>query len=335
MKKIHIIFTGGTIAMRTNEFGKLVPAVTGEELTASIPEILKIANITTSQFSNIPSSQMSPELMLKLRLEIIDRMSSENVSGLVVVHGTDTMEETAFFLDAALSDQQLHHNPVVLTGAMRSNDQLSADGMANIFAAILVAAEDESKGRGVMLVMNDEVHSARFVRKMDTSSLQTFASPQFMALGKIVHDHSGNHVAFTQVAKRFTPAIDVPRETTHLPRVDIIMMYAGADEQIITSSVQTGSRAIVVQAVGASSVNLELYEGIKNAIAKNVSVIISSRSPYGICAPVYGYLGGGQTLAELGALFSHDLPAHKARLYAQLCLSTHINIEVAFKALTQ
>ena len=320
--------------MRTNEFGKLVPAVTGEELTSSIPQINEFAHITTSQFSNIPSSQMSPDLMLSLRLAIMNAIDQSEIDGIVVVHGTDTMEETAFFLDASLSNQQLQNKPVILTGAMRSNDQLSADGMANLLAAILVAADIESAGRGVMLVMNDEIHSARYVRKMDTSSLQTFASPQSTALGKICHTHAGHHIGFNQTARRLIPIVNVSRETTQLARVDIVMMYAGADDTLIQASLKSGCEAIIIQAVGASSVNLDMYDGIGKAIHAGKHVIISSRSPIGLCAPVYGYKGGGQTLAELGAHFSCDLPAHKARLLAQLCLSTQTDLAETFSQLT-
>ena len=323
MKKTHIIFTGGTIAMQTNDQGLLVPAVTGDELLRSIPALQHIAHISTQQFSNKPSAQMTPELMLLLRDEIISILSKGNVAGIVIVHGTDTMEETAFFLDASLSNQQLSDNPIVLTGAMRSNDQPSADGAANLLAAVQVATAESSKGRGVMVVMNDEIHSARYVRKMDTSSLNTFNSPQYMPLGKITHATHVPPVQYMQAASRLIEATDIPdvSRETQLPRVDIVQMYAGTDATLLNASIGAGAAAIVIQAVGASSVNLELYEGIKQAILKDVAIIVSSRSPFGNCAPVYGYVGGGQTLKELGAFFSNDLPAHKARLYAQLLLN--------------
>ena len=322
MKTIQIIFTGGTIAMRTNEAGMLVPAVSGEELIASIPALQKTGEIKTQQFSNIPSAQVTPSLMWALRNEIIDCLSNNEISGIVVVHGTDTMEETAFFLDASLSNAQLSNKPVVLTGAMRSNDQLSADGMANLLAATRVAAAERSRGRGVMVVMNDEIHSARYVKKMDTSSVQAFQSPQHMLVGSMTHsleDQSG--VRFITAPRRFTPALNVSRETCELPRVDIVSMYSGADGALLNACIAAGAKAVVVQAVGASSVNLELYEAIESAIAQGVGIIIASRSSLGVCAPVYGYKGGGKTLATLGAAFAHDLPAHKARLYAQLLLS--------------
>jgi L-asparaginase len=232
------------------------------------------------------------------------------------------MEETAFFLDASLSNTQLSNKPVILTGAMRSNDQLSADGMANLLAAARVAAAERSRGRGVMVVMNDEIHSARYVKKIDTSSVQAFQSPQHMLLGSMTHsldDQSG--VRFITAPRRFTPTVNVSRETCHLPRVDVVSMYTGADDVLFNASIAAGAKAVVVQAVGASSVNLELYAAIESAIGQGVAVIIASRSVLGVCAPVYGYKGGGKTLAELGAAFAHDLPAHKARLYAQLLLS--------------
>ena len=307
--------------MQTNDQGMLVPAVTGEELLKSIPALQLVGEISTQQFSNQPSAQMTPEIMHSLRKEVISIFSKNEIEGIVIVHGTDTMEETAFFLDASLSEAQLKSNPIIITGAMRSNDQPSADGMANLLSAAQVAADTNSKGRGVMVVMNDEIHSARHVRKMDTSSLQTFCSPQHTALGKVSHVASRAPIQYNQPAIRLTKTIDVPRETLEFPRVDIISMYTGADSALLNASIEAGAKAVIIQAVGASSVNLALYEGIKQALSKGIAIIIASRSPLGECAPVYGYIGGGQTLKALGASFSADLPAHKARLYAQLLLS--------------
>lgn len=330
MKKISILFTGGTIAMRTNADGMLVPAVSGEELAASIPALRKICDIHTLQFSNIPSAQMTPAMMLGLRAEIMAQLSNSDTAGAVVVHGTDTMEETAFFLDACLSNAELNDKPVVLTGAMRGNDALSADGMANLLGAACVAAADASRGRGVMVVMNDDIHAARHVKKMHTSSLQAFCSPNHTPIGTLSHADDATAPSFSSAARRFTPALelsDVSRETLSettqdWPRVDIVPMYAGADATLVKSCVAAGARAVIVQAVGAGNVNLELYAAIAAAIEQGVGIIIASRSPLGVCSPVYGYEGGGQTLAKLDACFSHDLPAHQARLYAQLLLAS-------------
>ncbi|MGL4767479.1 MAG: asparaginase [Formosimonas sp.] len=328
MKNIKIIFTGGTIAMRTDETGMLVPATSGEDLIAAIPALREMAEISTSQFSNIPSAQIKTSHMLALRKEIIDSISNHEISGVVVVHGTDTMEETAFFLDATLSNLELDNKPVILTGAMRSNDQAFSDGADNLKSSVQTAIAEESRGRGVMLVMNHEIHAARYVKKMDTSRVNAFASPHHMSLGSCTQS-SG--IRYRSAVCRFTPVAHVSRETTELPRVDIVSMHTDADATLLDAAIHAGARAIVIQAVGASSVNLELYEGIANAIEKGIHVIISSRSPMGLCTPVYGYKGGGKTLEQLGALFAHDLPAHKARLYAMLWLNA--DIAEAFKKL--
>ena len=327
MKKITIIFTGGTIAMRTNADGMLVPAVSGDELTASIPALRKMCAIQSTQFSNIPSAQVTPALMLALRSHIIEQLSNNDISGAVVVHGTDTLEETAFFLDACLSNIDLNGKPVVVTGAMRGNDAPSADGMANLLGSARVASADAARGRGVLVVMNDEIHAARHVTKTHTSSVQTFCSPSHMPIGTLTHAEDAQEgVRFLSAARRFTPNVDVSRETLtesppSVPRVDIVTMHAGADAMLLNASVAAGAQAIVVQAVGAGNVNLELYAAIAAAIGQGVGIIISSRSPLGVSQPAYGYEGGGKTLAALGACFAHDLPAHKARLYAQLLLA--------------
>ena len=308
--------------MRTNSEGMLVPAVSGEELTTSIPALRESSKISTHQFSNIPSAQMTPEIMLSLRQKII-ALCKEDVSGVVIVHGTDTMEETAFFLDASLSNQDLNNKPVVLTGAMRSNDQYSSDGAANLLAAVQVAAHDDSTGRGVMLVMNNTIHAARHVMKMHTSRTDAFESNHGAALGEVNEASAQACILFNTPPKRFTPTLNVSRETQQLPRVDIVSMYTGADETQIYASIAAGARAIIVQAVGASSVNLNLYAAIEQALAQNIAIVIASRSINGFCAPVYGYKGGGKTLAQLGTAFAHDLPAHKARLYAQLLIANN------------
>lgn len=333
MKHIQIIFTGGTIAMRTNDQGLLVPAVTGEDLTQSIPALRKIAHISSHQFSNIPSSQMSTARVMQLRHEIVEILSHGEIDGVVVVHGTDTMEETAFLLDAASHNIALQNKPVILTGAMRSNDELSADGMANLLDAVSTAAHIDSQNRGVMVVMNKQIHSARYVRKMDTSAVQTFQSPQYMPLGEIMAEEEGG-VTYHLPANRYTPNYDVSRETK-LPRVDVIEMHADADDLLLKASIAAGAKAVVINAVGAGNVNLELYHGIKEALQKNIGIVIASRSPLGVSSAHYGYDGGGKTLEVAGAVFSHDLPAHKARLLAQLAMANLATHDSVIEALHQ
>ena len=335
-KRVHIIFTGGTIAMRTNAQGQLVPANSGDELIAAIPELAQFS-LSTHQLSNVASAHLTSEIWLQLRQEIMRACADETISGVVVVQGTDTLEETAFFLDASLSNDVLHHKPIVVTGAMRSADEEGGDGPSNLRNAILAVASSEARGRGAMVGMYGRLHAARHLRKMHTTRTDAFSSMESPILGEIVSTNTTNdetHQAVPQVqfhapAQRFIPAIDLAltadsaltQGAVDLPRIDIVSTHISCDPLFIETSIKNGAAAIVIQALGAGNVNPKISTAIESALAQGVAIIIASRSPLGEAEPVYGYVGGGQSLVKMGAVMSHDLPAHKARIYAQLLLA--------------
>lgn len=338
MKTIKIIFTGGTIAMKKNTDGLLIPAVSGDELIGAIPALREIAKIKTQQLSNIPSAQMSPAICLQLRTQITNDLSHNDIYGVVVVHGTDTLEETAFFLDSSLSNQALNGKTVVLTGAMRSADEEQGDGPNNLLAAVTTAASPQANGRGVLVTMANTVHPARWVQKMESNKTDAFSSPN--APEHILGSIQNGTLSFPRanIVARAIPIIDI-QHTARIPRVDIINMHSGADDVLLKASIDAGAGAVVVNAVGAGNVNLELFEAIRTTINQGIPIIISTRSASGGSTPSYGYPGGGKTLLDAGACFAHDLSAQKARIYAQLLLmQTDYNqhtIKEAFKQLTQ
>lgn len=169
--KVYVISTGGTIAMRYDPVRKAVfPAVTGKELLEAVPPLADICPVEVYEFSNIPSTQMSPELMLKLALKVEELLKDEDVLGAVITHGTDTLEETAYFLNLVLKTQK----PVCLVGAMRSSAEISPDGPKNILNAVRTAASPDARGKGVLVVLNDEIHSAVDVTKTNSSNVSTF-----------------------------------------------------------------------------------------------------------------------------------------------------------------
>ena len=327
--RVHIIFTGGTIAMRTNAQGQLVPANSGDELIAAIPELSAYA-LSTQQLCNVASAHLTSALWLQLRQAVMHACADERISGVVVVQGTDTLEETAFFLDASLSNEALHNKPVVLTGAMRSADEEGGDGPENLRNAILTAASDDARGRGAMVGMYGRLHAARHVRKLHTTRTDAFSSSEQPVLGEIISDaHTSPQVRFLTEAQRHTPSIDLPiaqhsafqQGQVELPRVDIVSTHISCDALFIDTSIKSGAAAIVIQALGAGNVNPAISDAIERALTQGVAVVIASRSPLGATEPVYGYVGGGQSLLKIGAVMSHDLPAHKARIYAQLLLA--------------
>ena len=248
----------------------------------------------------------------------------------MVVQGTDTLEETAFFLDASLSNEQLHDKPIVLTGAMRSADEADGDGADNLLNAVLVAQDAAARGRGAMVCMYGRIHTARHVRKLHTTRTDAFGSLEHATLGEVRSSHTDNArtVLFHSSAARALPSIALSEPSSafysqpiELPRVDIVSAHIACDSLFIDVCIQSGSAAIVVQALGAGNVNPSISAAIERALTQGIAVIIASRSPLGETEPVYGYIGGGQSLLKMGAVMSHDLPAHKARIYAQLLLA--------------
>lgn len=317
MDTVHLLFTGGTIAMRTDAQGMLVPAISGDEMIAAIPQLANVAGIRTQQLCNVASSHLSSEIWLQLCRKIITLCGDETVSGVVVVQGTDTLEETAFFLDAALSNHTLRNKPVVLTGAMRNADETDADGSANLLAAVRTAAAAQARGQGVLVCMYGRIHAPRFVRKVHTTRTDAFASFGHEALGEC---SSQGEVVLPQPPARLLPTID-DVSLEFLPRVDIVSTHIDADSCHIEAAIRAGAAGIIIEALGAGNVNPSVAAGIEGALGQGIPVVIASRCISGMVEPVYGYIGGGQYLQQKGAVSAHDLPAHKARIYLQLLLA--------------
>jgi L-asparaginase len=300
---IHFVATGGTIAMRIDPAtGGAVPALTGAELTAAVPGLQLIGQIDVEEFANIPSEHMQPEFWLCLARRMQEILAQGGVDGIVVLHGTDIMEETAFFLDVTVPTEI----PIVFTGAMRSASDAKADGPANILDAAAVAASPDARNRGVVIVMHGEIHSARRVTKIDTSAVDAFESIMPPDLGTV---RSG----LVEFSAAWSPHIHVPLPE-QLPRVDIITMYAGVDDFALRAALERGATGLVIAGVGAGNVNQALYQGISEALAARIPVVISSRVPYGGAQPLYSYAGGGMALRRAGAIFARDLNPQKARV---------------------
>jgi L-asparaginase len=298
---VQVIATGGTIAMRRDPTsGGAVPAVTGADLVAAVPGLANLARIDVEEFTNIPSEWMRPELWLQLARRV--RQIVADVTGVVILHGTDTMEETAFFLDVTVPTT----TPIVLTGAQRAASDPDPDGPGNILDAVTVVVHPRSRGRGAMVVMGGEIHAARRATKADTEDVDAFDSAAPPEMGRV----RAGRVRFTRPAP---PRVHVPFPAT-APRVDIIPMYAGADDVALKAALARGAAGVVIEAVGAGNVSEELYRGILEALQAGVPVVISSRVWHGGVRPLYAYPGGGVSLVEAGAILAHDLRPPKARV---------------------
>jgi len=291
---VVVVSTGGTIAMRPEPAtGKLVPAVSGEELMEMLawPDA---PPLELDDFASVPSFDMHGRLARALADRVGEQATRADVDGVVVTHGTDTMEETVYLVDRVLGSDKA----VVLTGAQRSAADPDSDGPRNLRNAIRVAASDE----------------AREVRKVHTSAPAAFGSPGYGPIGTV----DGERVVFQRRPERRPPLRVPPGEIE--TRVDLIRLYAGSDARFVRASLAAGARAIVLEGTGRGNANVQVLEGVREAVAAGVPVVVASRCAAGRVEPVYGR-GGGKDLAEAGALFARDLAGPKARVLLQLALA--------------
>ncbi len=304
---VAIVTTGGTIAERSSgASGGAVPAVTGKALVDSVPGLRDLADLEVVDVSDIDSSQMTPALWLRLHAKLEELLVRDDIEGAVVVHGTDTMSEGAFLIDVLLTSNK----PVVFTGAMRDASSPDPDGPANLLNAVRQVLSEEGQGWGVTVSLNNYINAARYVRKMQTTNVQTFTSDEKGYLGYIF---DGKVTRFNEAARRIRlPLEGAPPD--ELPDVPLLADYAGSDGRFIRHAVDSGAAGIVVQGVGAGNVNAASFAAIKHALDKGVPVVVTTRVLNGAVEPVYADPGGGKTLEEAGVILAGDLLTEKARL---------------------
>jgi L-asparaginase len=315
---VVVVSTGGTIAMRRDpSTGTLVPAVSGEELVEMLawPEA---PPLELDDFARVPSFDVHGELALSLAVRVNEQADRRDVAGVVVTHGTDTMEESVYLIDRLLRSDV----PVVVTGAQRGADERDTDGPRNLRDAVRVAASDRARGRGAMVAFGGEIHAAREVRKVHTSALRAFDSPGY---GPVGHVDLGT-VVFQRHPDRRAP-LPIPER---LASVDLIRLHAGSDARFIRASVESGVRAIVLEGTGRGNANDQVVEGVREAISAGVPVVVCSRCVAGRVEPVYGR-GGGRDLADAGALFAGDLAGPKTRVLLQLALGSSLDVASALE----
>lgn len=308
-KNILLIHTGGTISMtKQDDTGAVVPNEQNPLILES-EKLQKLANITEVEAFNLPSPHITPLEMLKLRDVIAEHVKNFAVDGVVITHGTDTLEETAYFLELTTN----YSFPIVLTGAMRSSNELGADGVYNLVEAVRVAADDEARNKGVLVVMNDEVHSAINITKTSTNSVNTFQSPQYGPIGLI----TAKRVYFQHslVRRQYVPIDDVEK------RVVLLKVYAGMDIELFEHVLASSYDGIVLEGLGQGNVPPALVPSIAKLIEKNIPIVLVSRCFNGIAEGVYGYEGGGKMLEDMGVIFATGINGQKARLKLLIGLS--------------
>ncbi|MBO0467615.1 asparaginase [Enterococcus plantarum] len=300
MKTILVLHTGGTISMSKEVDGNVTtnnrnPLLNQEELVAG-----KV-NLVVEAIFNIPSPHMTLERMLELK-ERIQKAYKENIDGVVITHGTDTLEETAYFLDITLENEI----PVVLTGAMRSSNEIGTDGLYNFISAVWTACSDESFGKGVLVVMNDEIHTARYVTKTHTTNVATFRTPTFGPIGMIAKERT-----FFASEVRPQEVCDIQSVTGE---VYVIKAYAGMDGSLFDLVDNDRTDGIVIEALGAGNLPPETLPSLERLLARNIPIVLVSRCSNGIAEDIYDYEGGGVNLKKMGIIFSRGLNGPKARI---------------------
>jgi L-asparaginase len=307
--RIAIFFTGGTISMRVDpQTGGPVPALSGEEIIARVEGLNELADITVINWGLLPGPHMTPPKMFELARAVEHRLQDDGIAGIVITHGTDTLEETAYLHDLVLKTEM----PVVFVGTMRNSSELSWDGPANLRSAVRVAVDPAARGLGVLVVMNDQLIAAAEAVKTHTESVDTFQSRDFGPLGIVDKDR-------ILVARHRVPREHIVAEKLE-ERVDIIQLAAGADGRFINFAVDEGARGLVIEGLGRGNVPVAALPAIDRAIKTGISVVITSRCPRGRVLDTYAYEGAGRQLKRMGVILGGMLPSHKVRIKLMLLL---------------
>lgn len=316
LPRIVIVFTGGTIASTLDEgFGGVVPSLSGGEILAHIPNLQEMAQIHVHEYGTFPGPHITPTHMLELSGIVNNYLADPSVSGVVVTHGTDTLEETAYFLDCTVDSNK----PVVVIGAMRNSSEPDWDGPRNLRDAIIVAMHPMARGLGTLVVLGGDVIAASEATKTDTEAVSTFASFNFGPLGKITNGHL---LVYRQPLHREQFKVRA------LPSfVPILKSYAGMDSALVDASSNLGCSGLVVEAFGAGNVTPEVFHAVVRVVRKGVPVVLVSRCPVGRVEQVYAYEGAGRQLHSAGVIFADYMNGPKARIKLMCAIGSDMPIQ--------
>lgn len=307
-REIVILTTGGTIAMQhDNAAGGAVPTLGAADFTAALPDDLPA--LRTEEIVNLPSSHFTLETLRTIRERVGELAADPSVAGIVLTHGTDTMEESVYLLDLTVPGAK----PIVLTGAMRTASDVGYDGYANLLAAVRVAAAEQAQGLGAVIVFNDEIHDARRVTKMHTLGTDTFQSPAWGPVGRV----EGGRVIIEGRPKRYT----LPWRGLE-PEVPLLKLTVGVGPDMLEDALARGARGVVIEALGGGRVPPWWLPVIERARERGLPVVIASRCPSGRVWDAYGYPGAYRTLVDMGCLFAEGLNGQKARIKLMVVLAT-------------
>lgn len=310
-RKILVIHTGGTISMSEDSNTGAVKPNDKNPLTANTAELYQLADIIIAEPFNLPSPHITPKEMFMLKQVIEKHYEEHNIDGVVITHGTDTLEETAYFLDLTLRCEI----PVVLTGAMRSSNEIGSDGLYNLISSIRVAISEEAQGKGVLVVLNDEIHTAKNVTKTHTSNVSTFQSPQYGPIGIVTKRGIRFHHA--PIQKEHYDIHGITKQ------VILLKAHAGMDSTLLFALNDLPCDGLVIEALGQGNLPPAAIPGIEALAAKGIPIVLVSRCFNGIAQDVYGYEGGGKDLKKFGLIFSNGLNGQKARIKLLIALESN------------
>jgi L-asparaginase len=300
VSKVRVITTGGTIAMAHDaSAGGAVPTLGKNELLALLPD--SVGAVEVGEFCNLPSAHFDLGTIWGLRTTVNEVVKRSDVQGVVVTHGTDTMEESAYLVDLTVDTAK----PVVFTGAMRTASEIGYDGAANLVAAIRVAASEVAGHLGTLVVMNQEIHAARHVTKTHTQSTDTFKSPEYGPLGRVYGDQI---LIERRVRHQHIPCSGL------VEGVHLLKMVVAGDAVPLQRLVHSKAPGVVIEALGGGRVPPWWMPSIREAVDDGMMVVIASRCPLGRVYDAYGYQGAYHDLRDAGAIFSEGLNGQKARI---------------------
>lgn len=311
MKSIKIFTTGGTISSSPDDKTGLLKtgAVSGMELVEGL-SMEKGINIDVQEVFSIPSNHLDFELLMSLKEAVSDAVNNPDIDGVVITHGTDTLEETAYFLDLVIDTNK----PVVVTGSQRSTVGLGSDAEINLSQAVQTAADDKSCNMGVLILFNEQIHCAREVRKVHASNVMGFSSPGWGPLG-IVDENEV--IYFRKPFQRNNYPL-----LSSLPQVDLIACSLGSDGKFVESSIRSGSQGIVLDGFGRGNVPPQVIPKVEEAVHKGIIVIVTSQALEGRVYPVYDFPGSSTDLLAKGVISGGSLSARKARIKLAVLLSS-------------
>jgi L-asparaginase len=301
--RIAIFFTGGTISMRVDEgFGGIVPALSATQIIDTISDIDDLADFEVIEFGQLPGPHMTPDIMFSLSKQIKSFVLREDIDGIIVTHGTDTLEETAYFLDCTVQTEK----PIIVIGAMRNSSEPDWDGPRNLRDALILAGSKEAIGYGVLLCLGDTINAASEATKTDTNQLNTFASFDFGPIGRLVN---GTVMMYRKPVRR--EFFEVKQLPGNIP---LLKCYAGMDAMLIECALEHGVSGIVIEAFGVGNVPPPVFYALKKAVEQGIPTILTSRCPVGRIEHIYAYEGAGKHLYDAGIIFADYLNGQKARI---------------------